>query len=355
MGVTTAISEARQRGLLLDQPEARRSYKDRIFRMIFKEKEALLALYNAMNDTEYTNTDDLIITTLENAIYLGMKNDISFVIFDWLFLYEHQSTQNPNMPLRNLFYVADLYSALTRDEFLYGEIAVSIPAPQFVVFYNGEKEMEERVVLKLSDLYKPTVEHPSLELETIVLNINKGYNVALMEKCRELHDYSTFVALVREKQRSGLPLILAVNDAVEECIRNNVMADFLRKNRAEVLKVSIYEYDEEETYKLLKRQYENAGLARGMEKGIAEGMEKGMAEGMEKGIAEGMERGKLTEQIRGIIKKIQKNCSPSQAAEYLDMDEAFVRIIYQIAEQMAPDYDIEKIFEIYQKQDKTCN
>lgn len=89
MGVTTAITEARQRGLLLDQPEVRRSYKERIFRMIFKEKEALLALYNAMNDTEYTNTDDLIITTLENAIYLGMKNDISFVIFDWLFLYEH--------------------------------------------------------------------------------------------------------------------------------------------------------------------------------------------------------------------------------------------------------------------------
>ena len=83
------------------------------------------------------------------------------------------------------------------------------------------------------------MEHPSLELETIVLNINKGYNAALMEKCRELHDYSIFVALVREKQRSGLPLILAVNDAVEECIRNNVMADFLRKNRAEVLKVNM--------------------------------------------------------------------------------------------------------------------
>ena len=91
-------------------------------------------------------------------------------------------------------------------------------------------------------------------LETIVLNINKGHNVALMEKCRELHDYSTFVALVREKQKSGLPLVLAVNDAMEECIKNDVLADFLRKNRAEVLKVSIYEYDEERNYQLLQKQ-----------------------------------------------------------------------------------------------------
>ena len=113
------------------------------------------------------------------------------------------------------------------------------------------------------------------------------------------------------------------------------MADFLRKNRAEVLKVSIYEYDEEETYKLLKKQYENAGLEQGLEQGRGEG--------------------ELLQQIRSIIKKIQKNCSPSQAAEYLDADEDFVQIIYRIAEQMAPDYDVEKIFEIYQAQNKICN
>ncbi len=145
----------------LKHPIPVRAYKDRIFRMIFKEKRALLALYNAMNDTAYQDPEELVITTLENAIYLGMKNDVSFMICDRLFLYEHQSTKNPNMPLRNLLYVADLYSVLTKDMFLYGELPVAIPEPRFVVFYNGEQKMEERAVLRLSDLYRPRTEHPT--------------------------------------------------------------------------------------------------------------------------------------------------------------------------------------------------
>lgn len=190
-------------------------------------------------------------------------------------------------------------------------------------------------------------------LETIVLNINKGHNVALMEKCRELHDYSTFVALVREKQKSGLPLVLAVNDAMEECIKNDVLADFLRKNRAEVLKVSIYEYDEERNYQLLQKQYRNAGLAEGREAGLAEGHKAGLAEGREAGLAEGhkagLEEGQLLEQVRLIVKKMQKNDSVLRIAETLELDEAFVQLICQIAKQMAPDYDVEKVMELYQK------
>ena len=178
-----------------------------------------------------------------------------------------------------------------------------------------------------------------------MLNINKGHNVALMEKCRELHDYSTFVALVREKQKSGLPLVLAVNDAMEECIKNDVLADFLRKNRAEVLKVSIYEYDEERNYQLLQKQYRNAGLAEGREAGLAEGHKAGLAEGHKAGL----EEGQLLEQVRLIVKKMQKNDSVLRIAETLELDEAFVQLICQIAKQMAPDYDVEKVMELYQK------
>ena len=246
--LTTAFYQTEKN---LKHPIPVRAYKDRIFRMIFKEKRALLALYNAMNDTAYQDPEELVITTLENAIYLGMKNDVSFMICDRLFLYEHQSTKNPNMPLRNLLYVADLYSVLTKDMFLYGELPVAIPEPRFVVFYNGEQKMEERAVLRLSDLYHPRTEHPYLELETLVLNINKGYNAELMEKCRELHDYSVFVALVREKRKNGMNLKHAVNEAIDECIHQDIMADFLRRNRAEVVKMSIYEYDEEKNYKML--------------------------------------------------------------------------------------------------------
>ena len=249
------------------------------------------------------------------------------MICDRLFLYEHQSTKNPNIPLRNLLYVADLYSVLTKDMFLYGELPVAIPEPRFVVFYNGEQKMEERAVLRLSDLYCPRTEHPYLELETLVLNINKGYNAELMEKCRELHDYSAFVALVREKRKNGMNLKHAVNEAIDECIHQDIMADFLRRNRAEVVKMSIYEYDEEKNYKMLQEQYWNMGHERGKSEGIAEG--------------------ELKEAIRLILIKIKKQQSPEQIADFLELDLSFVKTICQIAAPMAPDYDLDKICEKY--------
>ena len=283
----------------------------------------------------YQDPEELVITTLENAIYLGMKNDVSFMICDRLFLYEHQSTKNPNMPLRNLLYVADLYSVLTKDMFLYGELPVAIPEPRFVVFYNGEQKMEERAALRLSDLYRPQTEHPYLELETLVLNINKGYNAELMEKCRELHDYSAFVALVREKRKNGMNLKHAVNEAIDECIHQDIMADFLRRNRAEVVKMSIYEYDEEKNYKMLQEQYWNMGHERGKSEGIAEGMAQGRAEG------------ELKEAIRLILIKIKKQHSPEQIADFLELDLNFVKAVCQIAAPMSPNYDLDKIYEMY--------
>ncbi len=108
-------SESRDTALQITETPLR-TYKDRLFRMLFKDKERFLELYNAMNDTSYDNPEDMIVTTLENAIYMGMKNDVSFLLYDQLLLYEHQSTKNPNMPLRDLFYVANVYSALLKDE-----------------------------------------------------------------------------------------------------------------------------------------------------------------------------------------------------------------------------------------------
>lgn len=227
----TDMNVKKQMGIVNEVPNTARNYKDRIFRMIFKEKRALLALYNAMNHTEYTDEDALTVTTLENAIYMEMKNDVSFVLYDQLLLYEHQSTKNPSIPLRNLFYVSDIYSALTRDKFLYGSVPVKIPEPRFVVFYNGEEATEEREILRLSALYEKQSEHVTLELETEVLNINIGYNRELMEHCRELHDYAKFVSCVREKRKQKLHLSDAVNEAVDECIQNGILTEFLKKNR----------------------------------------------------------------------------------------------------------------------------
>ena len=130
-----------------------RTYRDNLFRMIYRDKEKLLSLYNAMNGTDYRDPDELIITTLENAIYIGIKNDLSFIIASELNLYEHQSTTNPNIPLRQLQYVTTIFRGLVSQKALYSTKLTKIPCPRFVVFYNGEQEEPESRVLKLSDAY----------------------------------------------------------------------------------------------------------------------------------------------------------------------------------------------------------
>ena len=271
----------KETGIITDVPNAARNYKDRIFRMVFREKKALLALYNAMNETDYENEDDLKVTTLESALYLEMKNDVSFGLYDELLLYEHQSTKNPNLPLRNLFYVSDVYSELTKDLFLYGSVPVQIPEPKFVVFYNGLENMQEREVLKLSSLYAKKAEHISLELETLVLNVNVGYNKILMERCRQLSDYAQFVSEVRKRLSKKIPLSEAVNEAVEDCIQRGILAEFLSKNRAEVIKVSIYEYDEEKVKRMFKEECMKLGLEQGKQLGIEQGKQIGIEQGIE--------------------------------------------------------------------------
>ncbi len=225
------------------------TYKDRIFRMIFNDKKEFLELYNAMNNSSYDNPEDLTVTTLDNAIYMNMRNDVSFLLHDKLMLYEHQSTNNPNIPLRNLFYVSDIYSKLTKDKNLFGTKLIRIPEPKFVVFYNGIANVPEKFTLHLSDMFEGAAEQASLELTTQVFNINLGYNKSLMQRCRTLHDYAVFVSSVR-KYLKEMPLEPAMEKAIDECIANDVLADFLKENRAEVVKMGLYEYNEEQHIRL---------------------------------------------------------------------------------------------------------
>ena len=164
-----------------------RDFKSRMFAMIFSDKKELLKLYNAVANRNYEDPELLEINTLENAFYMSMKNDLSFIIDSRLSLYEHQSTWNPNIPLRDLLYVARLYEKLIVKDSLYGTRLLQIPSPKFIVFYNGIEERPEREVLKLSDAYEPGAVEPDLELKVLVLNINAGYNEDIKENCQTLH------------------------------------------------------------------------------------------------------------------------------------------------------------------------
>lgn len=170
--------------MVTNVPRINRKFKDRLFRMVFQSKKDLLELYNAINGTSYTNPDELEINTLDDVIYMGMKNDSSFLIDNFLNLYEHQSTYNPNLPARGLLYFADLYrSYMARKKLnLYSSSLQKLPVPKFVVFYNGKAEEPDQQELKLSDAFEMPEdgELPAVEVRVVMLNINWGHNKELM-------------------------------------------------------------------------------------------------------------------------------------------------------------------------------
>ena len=241
-----------------NQMSVNRTYKARIFEMLYSDKKELLELYNAVNGTNYKDPELLEINTLDNAIYMAMRNDVSFVIGTEVSLYEHQSTFSPNLPLRFLFYMSDLYSSIVRDANLYSEKLVKIPTPKFIIFYNGQRERPEKEILKLSSMYQTEDEHPSLELEAILLNINPGYNDNLKKVCKSLRDYAEYTNRVRV-YAPDLPIEDAVEKAITECIHEGILAEFLKKNRAEAKNVSIYEYDEEKHLRMEREECREDG------------------------------------------------------------------------------------------------
>lgn len=252
---------------------AKRSYKDSLFRMLFQEPRQLLDLFNAVNGTDYQNPQDLEIVTLENAIYL-------------------------NMPLRILLYAAREYQKLIKDDSLYASALLKLPTPHFVVFYNGERDMPERTVLRLSDAYEKPAEKPDLELSVTVLNINSGFNESLKETCSLMGEYMQYVERVRHYTKT-MHLDQAVSKAVDDCIQEGILAEFLTSWKSEVIAMSIFEYDvKREKKKLLQTERKYARL-----EGLEEGIQKGLALGIiEVGRESGWEDDRILEKLETKLK-----------------------------------------------------
>ena len=189
---------------------------------------------------------------------------------------------------------------------LYSSAIQKVPAPNFIVFYNGQDEFADKSEYRLSEAFEPRVDNPALELRVTVLNINYGRNAGLMKQSHTLREYAQYVALVRRYKTELGSLDEAVNRAVDECIRNGVLADFLKRNRAEVVMMSIFEYNQEEEERKLRAAERQAGYASGVEHGIRQGMERGMAQGIERGMAQGIERGMAQGMERGMEQGIER-------------------------------------------------
>ena len=248
-----------------------RQYQDRLFKAIFgreEHKDWLLSLYNALNGSSYTDPSAIEINTIEGIIYVTMKNDISFLIDSQINLYEQQSSYNPNMPLRGLMYFAELYQKhLTKqDRDLFTTALVKIPTPNFVVFYNGSRELPDVTKLRLSDAFEVPEENGDFEWTATMLNINAGRNKTLLQKCKPLYHYSCYVDRVKSNVRSGMTKENAVSEAVNFAIQNDFLDGYFKIQKAEVLNMSLTEFDQE--------AYDRHRFNEGKEAGIAEGKRK---------------------------------------------------------------------------------
>ena len=234
-------------------------YKDRIFCLLFgreEYKENILSLYNALNDSNYDNVEDIEITTIEDALYIKMKNDVSLLIDSYLTLWEQQSTYNPNMPVRGLMYYGNLYNSYihNRGINIYGSSLMKLPTPKYVVFYNGTTNRDSIEKLKLSDAFmQEDVDH-EFEWTATMINLNKGKNDALLEKCKVLADYMVLINKIRVYKKEMGNIKDAVNRAVDECIQEGRLVEFLEKHRGEIMANVLTEFNEEAFIKDMKEE-----------------------------------------------------------------------------------------------------
>ena len=306
-------------------------FKDNVFCMLYRDKRNLLELYNALNNSDYTNVDDLQVTTLNGGSYMKYKNDASFLLCMSLYMFEQQSSKNPNMPLRFLHYVSDVFRELFSNAMLHRRSMIKIPVPHFVTFYNGlEKWVDKEGELKLSDMYEIPVDDPELELKVRVIDINK--DVHILNKCKTLRDYMTFVKKVRFKMGvEGDDVRIAVTEAMDECIDEDILVDFFEQHREEVVEVSIYDYDEEEVRRVLAEEYAQE-VAQGMAQELVEkASEKAFAEGEQLSV------------INLIIKKVKKSKTLATIASELEEEIADIKPVYDAVIAAAPDYDVDVI------------
>lgn len=250
--------------------QGNRNYKDSLFRLIFDKKEDLLDLYNAINGTSYDNVDELKVNTLDNALYMGFKNDVSFLIGYTLNLYEHQSTKNENMPLRGFLYIAREFEDYIKEQEIniYSSKLQRLPTPKYIVFYNGTADEPDERIMKLSDAF--FIEGGCVECTARLLNINYGHNLELMKKCKPLGDYSFFIAAVRhyhDDKRYSLEKAIAF--AIDECVEKGILADILTKQRNEVHSMVLSTFNKELYERDLKEIAHEEGFEQGIEKGSA--------------------------------------------------------------------------------------
>ncbi len=293
-------------------------YKDRLFSFIFgrpERKEWTLSLYNAVNGSSHTDPEEIEIVTMEDILYMGMKNDMSFLITDTANMYEQQSTYNPNMPVRKLMYAARLYDRYIHMNRLniYSTKQIRLPVPKLVTFYNGMEEREDDI-LELKDAFltedgKPAETESDIQVRVRMININYGKNKELMGACRPLSEYAWFIAEIR-RNNQGMDIESAVDSALEAMPEEFGLKKFLVANKAEVKQMCITEYNEAETMEQFREEGREEGEILRLIKMVYKKMLKGRTN---EEIAEEVEESiELIGRIKEAVLEYKKNCTDGE-------------------------------------------
>ncbi len=265
-----------------------RLYKDRLFKFIFSDKKYALSLFNLLTDSNYTNPDELQITTLKDAFYMSMRNDLSILVHFTHVFAEQQSTFGPNTPLRLLIYVTDSYLSYIElmDIDLFSSKQQYIPKPYFYVIYNGREQKEDVTQLRLSDAYKdPINDETTLELNVKMININPGHNEEMIKKCRPLYEYAWMCGKIREKEEE-MSLTERIENMLDKLPKEFETYGMIKSSRAEVIEMLSMEYDEKKHIEKEKNISYEDGILEGKEQGLLEGKQQGLLEGKKQGLLE---------------------------------------------------------------------
>ncbi len=249
---------------------SKREYKSSVFSMLLEEPEYALDVYNALNGTDYCDAGMVKVQRIDGGVLLSVRNDASFLIDSFFNVYEHQSTYNPNMPLRFMIYFSGLMWDFIKlhDYDLYSTRKIPVPTPRFVVFYNGLNERPAKEVFHLSDLYEHQCDEYDLDLTCVAYNINPGYNKELEKDSKVLYGYMTFVQKVRTYDEEKDDLEESINHAIDECISEGILADFFERRRFEVVENALLDMTFEKREKLIARDNRELGREEGIEIGL---------------------------------------------------------------------------------------
>lgn len=246
-----------------------REYKDSVFVDLFYSDETakrnLLSLYNALHDTDLKDEGLIKKIRIEDILYKNFNNDISCQVGDGIFVFgEHQSTINPNIPVRYAMYAGRAYEQVLDKRDRYRTRLVKIPTPEFYVFYNGRQDYPVQQTLSLSDAFVNRPGDNSMGLKVTVININTDKAHEILDKCVILREYSQFIDTVRAHADGADP----IKKAIEDCISRGILAEYLKRKGSEVRNMLVAEYSYEEDIKVKQEEAKQEGISQGLSQGI---------------------------------------------------------------------------------------